>query len=66
MVPVQVLQCIDNARNPVQLTRERPERAANENQFMNGKIVATDVSSLAEFTGAPYCRFLLVLSPVVE
>ena len=43
MVPLQVLADIDNARNPMQLTRERLERAATENQFMNGKIVALDV-----------------------
>ncbi|KAF7304629.1 Mediator of RNA polymerase II transcription subunit 10 [Mycena kentingensis (nom. inval.)] len=42
MVPLQVLVDIDNARNPMQLTRERLERAATENQFMNGKIVAID------------------------
>jgi len=40
MVPVQVLAEIDNSRNPMQLTRERLERAATENQFMNGKIRA--------------------------
>jgi len=44
MVPMQVLADIDDARNPVQLTRERLERAATENQFMNGKIAAIDVS----------------------
>lgn len=40
MVPLQVLADIDNARNPMQLTKERLERAATENQFMNGKIAA--------------------------
>ena len=44
MIPMQVLADIDNARNPLQLTRERIERAATENQFMNGKIQAIDVS----------------------
>ncbi len=44
MIPMQVLSDIDSARNPMQLTRERLERAATENQFMNGKIVAIDVS----------------------
>ena len=44
MIPMQVLADIDDARNPVQLTRERLERAATENQFMNGKIAAIDVS----------------------
>ncbi|KAF9246964.1 transcription factor subunit Med10 of mediator complex-domain-containing protein [Melanogaster broomeanus] len=42
MIPFQVLQDIDNSRNPMQLTKERLERAATENQFMNGKIAAVD------------------------
>ncbi|KAG1832969.1 hypothetical protein EV424DRAFT_1008469 [Suillus variegatus] len=42
MIPFQVLSDIDNARNPMQLTKERLERAATENQFMNGKIAAID------------------------
>ncbi|KAJ3564687.1 hypothetical protein NP233_g8126 [Leucocoprinus birnbaumii] len=42
MIPMQVLSDIDNARNPMQLTRERLERAATENQFMNGKIAAIE------------------------
>ncbi|KAF8075939.1 transcription factor subunit Med10 of mediator complex-domain-containing protein [Lyophyllum atratum] len=42
MIPMQVLADIDNSRNPMQLTRERLERAATENQFMNGKIAAID------------------------
>ncbi|SJL10547.1 uncharacterized protein ARMOST_13934 [Armillaria ostoyae] len=41
-IPLQVLADIDNARNPMQLTRERLERTATENQFMNGKIAAVD------------------------
>lgn len=41
-IPMQVLSDIDNARNPMMLTRERLERAAAENQFMNGKIQALD------------------------
>lgn len=43
MIPIQVLADIDNSRNPMNLTRERLERAATENQFMNGKIAAIDV-----------------------
>jgi mediator of RNA polymerase II transcription subunit 10 len=43
MIPMQVLADIDNARNPMQLTKDRLERAATENQFMNGKISAIDV-----------------------
>lgn len=42
-VPLQALADVDSARNPMQLTRERLERAATENQFMNGKIAAIDV-----------------------
>ncbi|KAH7887931.1 transcription factor subunit Med10 of mediator complex-domain-containing protein [Phlebopus sp. FC_14] len=42
MIPFQVLTDIDNARNPMQLTKERLERTATENQFMNGKIAAVD------------------------
>lgn len=45
MIPMQVLADIDNARNPMQLTKERLERAATENQFMNGKIAATEAST---------------------
>lgn len=44
MIPMQVLADIDNSRNPMQLTKERLERAATENQFMNGKIAAITVS----------------------
>lgn len=43
LIPLQVLADIDNARNPMQLTKDRLERAATENQFMNGKIAAINV-----------------------
>ena len=43
MIPMQVLADIDNSRNPMLLTKERLERAATENQFMNGKIAAINV-----------------------
>ena len=43
MIPMQVLADIDNSQNPMQLTRERLEIAATENQFMNGKIAAINV-----------------------
>lgn len=43
-IPMQILTDIDNARNPMQLTKERIERAATENQFMNGKISALTVN----------------------
>ncbi|KAH9065074.1 transcription factor subunit Med10 of mediator complex-domain-containing protein [Lactarius deliciosus] len=39
-VPMQILTDIDNGRNPMHLTKDRLERAATENQFMNGKIKA--------------------------
>jgi hypothetical protein len=42
-VPVQVLTDIDNGRNPMHLTKDRLERAATENQFMNAKIKAIEV-----------------------
>lgn len=41
-VPVQVLTDIDNGRNPMHLTKDRLERAATENQFMNAKIKAIE------------------------
>ncbi|KAI0269432.1 transcription factor subunit Med10 of mediator complex-domain-containing protein [Gloeopeniophorella convolvens] len=41
-IPVQILTDIDNGRNPMHLTRDRLERAATENQFMNGKIKAIE------------------------
>jgi len=42
MIPMQVLVDIDNAKNPMLLTKDRLERAATENQFMNGKIAAIE------------------------
>ncbi|KZT20623.1 hypothetical protein NEOLEDRAFT_1151199 [Neolentinus lepideus HHB14362 ss-1] len=42
MIPMQLLMDIDNSKNPMQLTRDRLERAATENQFMNAKITAVD------------------------
>ncbi|KAI9466567.1 transcription factor subunit Med10 of mediator complex-domain-containing protein [Lactarius psammicola] len=41
-VPMQILTDIDNGRNPMHLTKDRLERAATENQFMNGKIKAIE------------------------
>ena len=66
MIPFQVLQDIDNARNPMQLTKDRLERAATENQFMNGKMAAIDVSRLAQSPRVSYHYFTPVLSAVVE
>jgi len=42
MIPMQVLLDVDNAKNPMFLTKERLERVATENQFMNGKIAAIE------------------------
>ncbi|KAA1465891.1 hypothetical protein DENSPDRAFT_830581 [Dentipellis sp. KUC8613] len=42
MIPMQILIDIDNGRNPMHLTKDRLERAATENQFMNGKITAIE------------------------
>ena len=42
MIPFQILADIDAARNPMHLTKERLERAATENQFMNGKIAGIE------------------------
>ncbi|KAI0301950.1 transcription factor subunit Med10 of mediator complex-domain-containing protein [Multifurca ochricompacta] len=41
-VPMQILTDIDNGRNPMHLTKDRLERTAAENQFMNGKIKAIE------------------------
>ncbi|EJD54166.1 hypothetical protein AURDEDRAFT_18539, partial [Auricularia subglabra TFB-10046 SS5] len=40
MVPLQILDDMDQARNPTNVTRDRIERAATENQFMHGKMAA--------------------------
>ena len=45
-VPMQVLTDIDNGRNPMHLTKDRLERTATENQFMNAKIKAIEVCYL--------------------
>ena len=39
---------MDNGKNPMLLTKDRIERAATENQFMNGKIRAIEVSLLLD------------------
>lgn len=48
-VPMQVLTDIDNGRNPMHLTKDRLERAATENQFMNAKIKAIEVGVVVGF-----------------
>ncbi|KAJ3864094.1 transcription factor subunit Med10 of mediator complex-domain-containing protein [Lentinula novae-zelandiae] len=54
MIPMQILTDIDNARNPMQLTRERLERTATENQFMNGKIAA--IASYRDYLNEALCQ----------
>ncbi|KAK7444026.1 hypothetical protein VKT23_015422 [Stygiomarasmius scandens] len=54
MIPRQLLIDIDNAKNPMQLTRERLERAATENQFMNGKIAA--IQSYRDYLNEALCQ----------
>ena len=51
MIPFQILMDIDNGRNPMQLTKERLDRASAENQFMNGRIRAVQVCF---FPALPY------------
>lgn len=54
LVPMDVLIDIDNSRNPTYITRDRIERAATENQFMNGQMhaleVSMDIPQLGTFT----------------
>ncbi|KAI0061703.1 hypothetical protein BV25DRAFT_1826429 [Artomyces pyxidatus] len=56
LVPMQILTDIDNGRNPMHLTKDRLERAATENQFMNGKIAAVRVQLLSML---PFTRELI-------
>jgi len=68
-VPMQVLTDIDNGRNPMHLTKDRLERAATENQFMNGKIKAIEVRiGSCTFQGGPdeYRHWEVELSEAVE
>ena len=39
-----IFRDVDNSKNPMMLTKDRLERAATENQFMNGKIHALSAS----------------------
>ncbi|KAI0029680.1 transcription factor subunit Med10 of mediator complex-domain-containing protein, partial [Vararia minispora EC-137] len=41
-IPLQVIGDVDQSRNPANLVRDAIERAATENQFMNGKIRAIE------------------------
>ncbi|TFL01049.1 hypothetical protein BDV98DRAFT_507946 [Pterulicium gracile] len=54
MIPMQVLSDIDNSRNPMQITKDRIERAATENQFMNAKISA--IRSYGEILDDALCQ----------
>ena len=58
MIPMQILTEIDNARNPMQLTRDGLERAATENQFMNGKIQAIKVCTILQQSIVAYYEHL--------
>lgn len=54
MIPSQILSEIDDGRNPMQQTKERIERAATENQYMNAKIKA--LMSYQEMLNEALCR----------
>jgi hypothetical protein len=43
LIPTSVLLEVDQSRNPANFIRDVVERAATENQFMNGKIQAVEV-----------------------
>ncbi|KAI3595884.1 aspartic peptidase a1 [Moniliophthora roreri] len=64
MVPMQILNDIDNSKNPMNVTRERLERAATENQFMNGKITA--LSSYRTLLNAELCQHFPELKEYLE
>ena len=44
-----IFRDVDNSKNPMMLTKDRLERAATENQFMNGKIHALSASLTLSF-----------------
>ncbi|PPQ66270.1 hypothetical protein CVT26_010954 [Gymnopilus dilepis] len=64
MIPMQVLADIDNSRNPMLLTKERLERAATENQFMNGKIAA--INSYRRYLDEAIAENFPELEPVLK
>jgi mediator of RNA polymerase II transcription subunit 10 len=53
MIPIEVLREIDAGANPSRITSQRIERAVGENQFMNGKITAVQVSAFPRFGEKP-------------
>ncbi|TFK29315.1 hypothetical protein FA15DRAFT_677865 [Coprinopsis marcescibilis] len=53
-IPQKVIQYIDNAKNPTQVTKEVIERAATDNQFLNGNIVA--LNSYRELLNEELCK----------
>ena len=57
---MQVLTDIDNSRNPMLMTKERLERAATENQFLNGKIAAISVRTLPRQRNSTHHRYPVV------
>ncbi|KAG7088663.1 hypothetical protein E1B28_012635 [Marasmius oreades] len=64
MIPMQILSDIDNCKNPMNVTKERLERAATENQFMNGKIAA--LSSYRTLLNAELCQHFPELREYLE
>ncbi|KAL0569580.1 hypothetical protein V5O48_012389 [Marasmius crinis-equi] len=64
MIPMQILSDIDNSKNPMNVTKERLERAATENQFMNGKIAA--ISSYQTLLNAELCQHFPELKEYLE
>lgn len=64
MIPMQILSDIDNARNPMQLTKDRLERAATENQFMNGKIQA--IETYRKYLNEALCQAFPELKGTLE
>ncbi|KAJ8080906.1 hypothetical protein PM082_017741 [Marasmius tenuissimus] len=64
MIPMQIISDIDNSKNPMNVTKDRLERAATENQFMNGKITA--ISSYRNLLNAELCQHFPELKEYLE
>jgi mediator of RNA polymerase II transcription subunit 10 len=64
MIPMQVLSDVDNSRNPMQITKDRIERAATENQFMNGKIAA--IRTYSQLLDEGLCQSFPALIPYLR
>ncbi|KDQ14104.1 hypothetical protein BOTBODRAFT_32892 [Botryobasidium botryosum FD-172 SS1] len=63
-IPFDVLQDIDNGRNPKQVAKMRIEQAAGENQFTHGKIHA--VQTYRGLLGAALSEHFPALAPHIE